>query len=383
MSDQREWWTVRLPSGPGPGLTAAVKDVIDVAGWPTTAGSRAVEATAKPAAFDADVVAALREGGVQIIAKSTLNEIAFGLDGRNPEFGTPVNPADPSRVPGGSSSGSAVAVASGDVDLALGTDTGGSIRVPAACCGIAGLKTSWGRLSMRGVQGLAPSMDTVGPLGRDVEAIAAAMELLAPGFEGRMPAKVQTVGRLRTDRRPGETGPDTDPAIDAAIDETLARCGVQVIDIDVPTWTATAHAALTVLFIETARSCGHLLERRSELLAATAARLELAIAVDPALETEARSMGLAFASTLEKWLREVDVIVTPVLTAAPPLVSSDLVPNGHFTRPINLAGLPALSMPVGEPRRPGAIPVAMQIISAMNHDETTLVLGRQIEANLA
>ena len=130
------WWTTRIHDAAvavGDGPTVAVKDVFDVVGTRTTGACRILAAGAALATTDAPVVAALRRGGARIVAKSVLQEIAFGLDGRNAAFGTPTNPADPRCIPGGSSSGSAVAVGCGDVDLALGTDTGGSIRIPAVC----------------------------------------------------------------------------------------------------------------------------------------------------------------------------------------------------------------------------------------------------------
>ncbi len=166
----------------GSGTRLAVKDLIDIAGVPTTAGSAALEKTAQPADYDAPCMAGARAAGAAIVGKVNLYELAFGASGINEYFGTPVNPLDPRRIPGGSSSGSAVAVADGDADIAYGSDTGGSIRVPAAFCGVTGLKTTHGRVSLTGVWPLAPSLDTVGPMARDVAGVAAGMTLLEPGF---------------------------------------------------------------------------------------------------------------------------------------------------------------------------------------------------------
>src|SRR6516164_9291052 len=170
----------RLPVSGG-GVRLAVKDLIDVAGVPTTAGSRALAVSAGPAERDALCLGGARAAGARIVGKANLNELAFGASGVNEHFGTPVNPLDPGRVPGGSSSGSAVA-AGGEADLAYGSDTGGSIRVPAAFCGITGLKTTHGRVPLTGVWPLAPSMDTIGPMARDVAGVAAGLALLEPGF---------------------------------------------------------------------------------------------------------------------------------------------------------------------------------------------------------
>src|SRR6202044_2074107 len=155
----------------GPGVRLAVKDLIDMVGEPTTAGCRAVEKVAQPAGRDARCLAGARAAGARIVGRTNLHELALGVTGVNPWFGTPVNPLDPARVPGGSSSGSAVAVAPGEADVAYGSDTGGSVRIPSACCGTAGLKTTWGRISLEGVWPLSPSFDTVGPMARDVSGL--------------------------------------------------------------------------------------------------------------------------------------------------------------------------------------------------------------------
>ena len=164
-------WIVRLDA-PGDGPRLAVKDCIDVEGLPTTVGCQLIAEQASPAARDATVVAAARRAGARIVGKTNLAELCWSAVGVNPWSGTPVNPADPRRIPGGSSSGSAVAVAAGEADVALGTDTGGSVRIPAACCGIAGLKTTWGRVPVDGVYPLAPSLDTVGPPGGEEHLVA-------------------------------------------------------------------------------------------------------------------------------------------------------------------------------------------------------------------
>ncbi|MDQ1706116.1 MAG: amidase, partial [Frankiaceae bacterium] len=168
------------PSGNGPRL--AVKDLIDVVGVPTTAGSRALERSAPPAARDAACMAGARAADVRVVGKTNLHELAMLPLGTNPWFGTPANPFDQALIPGGSSSGSAVAVAMDEADVAYGSDTGGSVRIPAACCGVAGLKTTHGRIPLEGVWPLAPSFDTIGPLARDVGGLELGMQLLEPGF---------------------------------------------------------------------------------------------------------------------------------------------------------------------------------------------------------
>jgi len=166
--------------GDGPRL--AVKDAIDVAGSPTTLACPVISDRAVPADRDAPVVAAARSQGARIIGKTNLTELCRAADGVNPWTGTPENPLDAERLPGGSSSGSAVAVALGEADVALGTDTGGSVRVPAACCGVVGLKTTHGRVSVEGVFPLAPPLDTVGPLGRGGGAEGQGLEMIGPAI---------------------------------------------------------------------------------------------------------------------------------------------------------------------------------------------------------
>src|ERR1700753_2210693 len=178
-------WVVRIPwdaDGSAAGPRLAVKDCIDVAGLPTTAGCPVVAEMAERAETDAAVVASARMSGARIVGKTGLTELCWSASGVNHWAGTPVNPLDPRRVPGGSSSGSAVAVALGEADVAFGTDTGGSVRIPAACCGIAGLKTAHGRVPGKGVYPPGLSLDTVGPLGPDMAALELGMRLLEPGF---------------------------------------------------------------------------------------------------------------------------------------------------------------------------------------------------------
>src|SRR5262245_57956960 len=201
-------WILRLDE-PGSGPRVAIKDLIDVVGTPTTAACRVLARHAQPAERDAACLAGLRAAEVAIVGKANLHELACGGTGVNPHFGTPRNPFDPACIPGGSSSGSAVALAEGEVDIALGSDTAGSIRNPSACCGTAGLKTTWGRVPVDGVWPLAPSLDTVGPMARDVAGVIEGMALLEPGFVVA-DAPSPLIGRVRL--------PDIDPRIDAAVD---------------------------------------------------------------------------------------------------------------------------------------------------------------------
>ena len=164
--------------GPLDGVIVSIKDLFDVAGEPTRAGSRILE-DSRPAAQDAPVIRKLREAGAVIVGKTNMSEFAFTGVGANPHYGTPGNPADRSRVPGGSSSGAAVAVADGMCDIAIGTDTGGSTRIPAALCGAVGFKPSKYRVPTDGAFPLSHTLDSVGPIARTVEDCAKADAVMA------------------------------------------------------------------------------------------------------------------------------------------------------------------------------------------------------------
>ena len=175
----------------------------------TTAGSEIFSITHKPAEKDAPCLAIARQRNVQIVGKTNLTEFAISPSGMNEYFGTAVNPLKRNLIPGGSSSGNAVAVASGMADVAFGTDTAGSIRVPAACCGIVGLKTTYGLIPLEGVYPVEPEhLDTVGPMGKDIDHTVQGMELLQDGFAAKYAAAKAAkptaqsirVGRLKLKR---------------------------------------------------------------------------------------------------------------------------------------------------------------------------------------
>src|ERR1700738_4097661 len=216
-------------------LRLAVKDLIDMKGVVTTAGSDYVARTSLAASRDAQCLAIARRRNVQIVGKTNLSEFAVAPSGINDFFGTPRSPLSKRSkiIPGGSSSGSAVAVASGIADVAFGTDTAGSIRVPAACCGIVGLKPTFGLVSMKGVVPVEPKhLDTVGPMAKDVDHVLQGRDLVQNGFAARYRTAVAAkplakrirIGRLYLS--------GTDPKIDKAIDDALARAQFQVIPLD-------------------------------------------------------------------------------------------------------------------------------------------------------
>src|SRR5450432_2570681 len=216
-------------------LRLALKDNIDVRGIVTTAGSEYLSKNRPPAAHDARCLAIARQRNVRIVGKANLSEFAIAPSGINDYFGTPKNPNKGWRklIPGGSSSGSAEAVADGLADVAFGTDTAGSVRVPAACSGIVGLKTTFGLVSLEGVFPVEPEhLDTVGPMGKDVAHVVQGMDLLQDGFAARYEAAVAAKPSGTTIKIGRLTLSGTDRRIDRAVDEALARAQFQVVALN-------------------------------------------------------------------------------------------------------------------------------------------------------
>ena len=361
---------VRLAES-GPGLAVAVKDLIDMAGLPTTAGSRAVALSAVPAAADAACLAGIRAGEaagtLHLVGKTNLHELGYGVTGINPWYGTPRNPLGADLVPGGSSSGSAVAVATGEADVALGTDTGGSVRIPAACCGVAGLKTTHGRIPLTGVWPLAPSFDTVGPLARDVAGLVVGMQLLEPGFTvAAVPGRL-VVGRLRVAAH---------PAVDAAVDEALVRAGFEVVDVEPDGWDEAVAATWPLLLAEGWATLGFLLARRDQLGDDVASRLE----DGRSAESEGAAGGReAWRRRLAAMLERVDVLALPTLAEfTPRLDDRAAVHRIRRTEAMNLAGVPALALPV--PARSHRLPASLQLVGGRGTEELLLAAGLVVEA---
>lgn len=361
-------WIVLLDR-PGCGVRLAVKDCIDVAGVPTTVGCRVIAEQAAPAARDAAVVAAARLSGAVIAGKANLSELCWSATGTNSWSGTPVNPLDRRRLPGGSSSGCAVAVATGAADVALGTDAGGSVRIPAACCGVAGLKTTRGRVPAGGVYPLAPSMDTVGPLGRDVAAVELGMRLIEAGFAAR-PAEL-AAGRLR---------PPVDPAVDAAVDAALAAAGVRIGHAGGLDFAAAAAAGNTLISAEAYQVNARLRPRLGQLSPHNQRNMTAAAALTASQVTAAdrtrHSVRHWFAAMLDRH----PFLALPTLAGPPPLLGQRGMPLIRLTIPANLAGLPALAMPV--PGGPAGLPASLQLIGPPGGEEQLIWLARAIESAL-
>ncbi len=368
-------WITKLDAPAGGGVRLAVKDAIDVEGVPTTVGCAAVADEAEPASADADCVATARVAGARIMGKTNLHELCFGTSGINPWFGTPINPVAPDRVPGGSSSGSAVAVATGEADVGYGTDTGGSVRIPAACCGVVGLKTTFGRISTKGVWPLAPSLDTIGPLARTVADAVVGMALLEPGFQPLdRPATV--VGRLRV--------PDVDPALEAAVDAALAAAELDVVDVELPGWDECNASFMVLLLAEAWAADRRLLERAPERVSeASTIGLNIGATFTGERVDGARSGQVAWQQQLSALVGErVELLALPTLAGMPPrLERVDDLNLTRMTRPLNLSGSPALALPV--PVEGWSLPGSLQLVGPSGGEELLCATGAVLEDAVA
>ena len=358
---------------PGTGPRVAVKDLIDMAGLPTSAGSRAVAATARPATKEAACLVGLRAaigaGRARFAGKTNLHELAYGISGLNSAYGTPVNPLDPRLVPGGSSSGSATAVAAGEADIAYGTDTGGSIRIPAACCGIAGLKTTRGRIPLDGVRPLAASLDTVGPMARDVAGLVAGMTLLEPGFTvASVPPK--TVGMLTV---------DADPVIGDAVHTSLRAADLDVRPITVPNLDEVIAASLTLLDAQAWETNRRLVATTPDLIGDDVRdRLLRAAAITTARLAAAKMTVGHWQSTLDGLWHQVELLAAPTLLGFPLLLerAHTMFKIRGLNSLVNVAGLPALALPV--PTR-APIPASLQLIGPAGSEDRLLAAGALVE----
>ena len=349
-------WPAKSDNGQ---LRLAVKDNIDMEGVVTTAGSEYFAKTRAPAKKDAACLAIARERGVAIVGKANMTEFAVSPSGLNDYFGTPRNPFNLMRalIPGGSSCGSAVAVASGMADIAFGTDTAGSIRVPAACCGIVGLKTTHGLVSIEGVVPVEPDhLDTVGPMGRDITTTANAMDLLQRGFAAKFAAAQAAKpagGNIRVGRLYLK---GTEPRVDAAIDKALAKAGFQVVPLDDDfreRWEQAKRDGNVI-----AAAGVWLSDKDFRAAQGVTNRTKLAIFAGSVSYPYAYRRALARRAAWQESLRgvfaKVDFIALPTLQDAvismPKFLKSGLFEARMLvlqnTVPVNLAGNPALALPV-------------------------------------
>ena len=406
-------------SSPLLGIPLALKDVLLTEDVPTTCASRILQGFTPP--FDATAVRRLREAGAVLLGKTNMDEFAMGSSTENSGFSLTRNPWDPDRVPGGSSGGSAAAVAAGQCVAALGTDTGGSIRQPAAFCGVVGLKPTYGRVSRFGVVAYASSLDQVGPITRDVSDCALVLQAIAghdpadsTSVDAPVPDYASELSRGASGLRVGVPGeyfaagiqPEVEQAVRQGVRE-IEKAGAAVVEVSLP---RTGYAVAAYYVIATAEASSNLARydgmrygprAQAEDLTSTYTksrsqgfgpevkrRILLGAYVLSAGYYDAYYLKAQKARTLvrqdfESALRQCDAIVAPTtpttafhieeMTEDPlRMYLSDI-----FTVPANLAGLPALSLPCGFDR--AGLPIGMQIIGRPFDEATVLRLGHAFE----
>ncbi|MCG2779165.1 MAG: amidase [Desulfobacterales bacterium] len=384
--------------GPLHGVPFAVKDLFDTAGAPATAGSK-IWKDYVPVA-DAHVVKKLREAGAILIGKLNMHEFAFGITSRNPHYGPTLNPWDLTRMCGGSSSGSAAALAAGFVPLALGTDTGGSIRIPSSLCGTVGLKPTYGLVSRRGVLPLSWSLDHVGPMARHVEDIALSLQIIA----GHDPNDFTSANRKAQDYTTQLEGDisglviglpttffyenlrkDVKEAVLKAV-KGLETLGTSVREIDIPGIIEDDIAAFTVLFSE-ASTCleTYARNRPQDVGDEVMSGIRIGMTIPATRYIHALRIRTKLIDVLADVFSQVDLLVVPGTTVDAPPIESKEVSIGpdrminvrsaltRFTRYFNLAGNPVLCVPCGFSNQ--RLPLGMQIIGRPFDEATLLKAG--------
>jgi aspartyl-tRNA(Asn)/glutamyl-tRNA(Gln) amidotransferase subunit A len=364
-------WLAR-PVEVGAGEPVAVKDLLDTAGVTTTYGS-ALFAEHVPV-VSADAVQLLEADGYAVAGKTNLHEFAYGISSQNPHFGTVPNPAAPGRLAGGSSGGSGAAVAAGDVELALGTDSAGSIRIPAAWCGCVGFKPTYGLVSAEGCFPLATSYDTVGPMASSVEGCERLMRTLAPGFE---PEELESLEEL-------EVGVawlgEAEPLVRERVAEAAALFPRRR-ELELPLApdnradfmreVADVHRPL---FLGNEESYGENVR----------GKIERALRVDDADAAEAERGRADYRDRMAEAVGELDLLVTPTISfVAPPADTDELELRGRgtaLTFPFSSLGWPALALPCGAAEE--GLQASVQLAAPAGADARVLAAGRLLAARL-
>ncbi len=354
--------------GPLHGIPVGVKDLIDVEGVPTTAGSDFLRGNIATA--DAAVIRRLRAAGAIIIGKTHLHEFALGATNINPHYGPARNPWNTTLSPGGSSGGSAAAVASGMCLGALGTDTGGSVRLPAALCGLTGLRPATGQISTEGVIPLSWTLDTVGPIAHTAQDVALLLDALDLGRTTSYAEHLsKSVGGLRLglpndDAIWRETALDGVAAVRTAV-ERLAELGMKVVEVNLPLLADAFQAARIISRADSAVYHYERLASEPQRFGADVRRkLEWGMTLRAVDYVQALRLGQAWRTALgELFAEHVDVLVTPTTPiAAIEIADEEPTPDPlTFTYPFSLSHLSALSIPCGFTR--DGLPLGMQLIA--------------------
>ncbi len=367
------------PSGPGPldGLTFVVKDLIDVAGTITGGGNPDWHGQQELATASAVVVQRFLQAGAEMVGKTVTDELAFSLEGENEHYGTPVNPRCPDRLPGGSSSGSAVAVAAGLADLGLGTDTGGSVRVPASFCGLYGWRPTHGRVPMAGVMPFAPSFDTVGLFARTpAHLLAGGLTLLQAS-----PAEVRAVRLLLA----ADAFVLAEPEAQAPLRAAAARLGVAA-EVDIYGGRAPEYfeAYTTLQGLDVMRALGAFLDSNPRFGATIAPRFEGARALDPSVEPQWRAWRNELAVRMRALLPPGTLLLLPT---TPGVAPARFLRNDHAERfyraaltlcsMAGLAGLPVVTLPLATLE---GCPLGLSVLAGPGEDEALLAFVTSVAA---
>ena len=342
------------------GVPVAIKDLLDTEGLVTTYGS-AIFAEHVPGR-SAEAVLRLEAAGYAVAGKTNLHEFAYGISSQNPHYGTVPNPRHPGRLAGGSSGGSAAAIAAGDVELALGTDSGGSIRIPAAWCGIVGFKPTFGLVPIDGCFPLAPSYDHVGPMASSVAGCAELMRALVPELEQ---LKVESLEELTVGVAWIEYA---EPHVRTRAEEAAARFPRRR-QIDLPFVDRDENALFKREVADVHR--GLFPERSDEYGESVRWKLERCVAVTDAEVTAAERMRSEYRKRCDELLADVDLLLTPTVPILPPPADVDereiRDAATRFTYPFNVLGRPVLALPWGE--------ASVQLIGREGDDARVLAAG--------
>ncbi len=361
---------ISLTTEDGPGPVVAVKDIVRVRGTITTGGGVLLPKIAD--ANDAPVIARMRCHGCVVIGKTNLHEWAYGVTNENPHYGAVLNPHDLRRVPGGSSGGSAVAVALGMCDWALGSDTGGSIRIPASLCGVVGIKPTYGTVATNDVIPVSASLDTLGPLARDVPSAARALEAMCD-LTGLVPTKAPSLQEIRL-AVPAGWITDLD-------DETNAvwrRVAADVPAIPFPNREVVSAVARTIMQAEASAYHRRWLDETPDRYGDDVrGRLQQGLSILAVDYIRALHTQIQVRAAVEEAMGNVDAVVLPATATVAPFrgASDSREPLTRFTRPFNATGHPVVTVP-----GPGAaLPVGVQVVGHWGHDAEVIRIAWALE----
>lgn len=373
--------------GPLDGAIVSIKDLFDVAGEPTRAGSKILADEAAPAAADAPVVRRLRAGGAVIVAKTNMTEFAFGAVGANPHYGTPGNPAARYRVPGGSSSGAAVTAADGMCEIAIGTDTGGSVRIPAALCGIVGFKPSRQRIPTEGAFPLSYSLDSVGPLARGVADCAKADAVMAG--EALVPLEPVALAGLRFGVAEGLPLDRLDEIVAPAFENALKRLdasGVRIVREKISLFDemAEVNAYGGIVMPEACAIHRQRLQRRgADIDPNVRVRIERGCTISGADYVDMQRRRAQLVRAMDQRLASLDALVMPTSAIVAPTIAEVADPKVYTARNAallrntsigNFFDLCAVSLPFA-----ASLPVGLMLMARNGDDRRLLRIATAVE----